>query len=132
MVITITLLLILNYLKRKHHVFVSANDIMAYLIKQDEKIGLTTIYRVLNALEKEGKLRVEVVKNTRCFQYVEEECKNHFHLKCEKCGKIEHFDCEEVNDFCKHIGKEHGFMINPQNAIGGLCKKCQKKNKEGN
>lgn len=121
--------LILDFLKENHDRMVNANDTLEYLIKQNQKIGLTTIYRYLNLLEAEGKLRVEVMKNTRYFQYILEDCKNHFHLKCEKCGKIEHFECEEMHTFCEHIGQKHGFMIDTKNAIGGICKNCQKKMK---
>ena len=122
--------LILKYLKQNQNRYVSANDILEYLIGHQEKVGLTTIYRFLNVLEEEKMLRTETIKNTRYFQYIKDDCKNHFHLKCEKCGKVEHFTCEEMKDFCYHIGKDHGFMINPQIAIGGICQKCQKKIKE--
>ena len=127
---TIQKQLILKFLEENEHQFVTANDIMQYLVKHNQKVGLTTIYRFLNTLEEAGLLRIENIKNTRCFQFIKDECKSHFHLKCDQCGKIEHFDCKEMHEFCQHIGKEHGFYINPQNTIGGLCKKCQKKKKE--
>ena len=119
--------LILDFLQKNHRSFLSANDILVYMLNQNEKIGLTTIYRHLNTLEEEGALRTEIHQKTKFYQYMDSGCKNHFHLKCEKCGRIEHFECEEMHDFCKHMGEEHGFQINPQNAIMGLCKKCQKK-----
>ena len=122
--------LILDYLKENSDKYVSAGEIMEYLVKNNQKVGLTTIYRFLNVLENEGNLRVENIKNTRCFQYIEDDCKNHFHLKCEKCGKVEHLECQEMKELCKHIGAEHGFAIDIQNAINGVCQSCQAKEKE--
>ena len=107
--------------------FISVEDISKYLIKRDISIGTTTIYRYLNTLEKEGILRVETIKNTRYFQYIIEECKNHYHIKCEKCGKIEHLDCDEVISLCNHVKKEHDFFISPKNVIYGTCGLCSAK-----
>ena len=121
---------ILEYLQQNSSQFVSASDILTYLLKGNQKIGLTTIYRHLKTLEEEGTLRTDMRDNTKIFQYIEDKCQNHFHLKCEKCGKLEHLECEEMNEFCEHIGKEHGFFIDTKNAISGVCKKCQKKMKE--
>ena len=119
--------LILTFLKQKKQQFVSANDILVYLLNQDEKIGLTTIYRYLKTLEEEGKLRTDRKESTRVYQYVDEGCQNHFHLKCEKCGKMEHIEKKEVQAFQKKMKKEYGFEIDVKNAMIGTCKKCQSK-----
>ena len=127
---TIQKKLILDYLKGNSDKFVNANDILEYLMKNNQKVGLTTIYRYLNALLKEGLLRVETLNSTRCFQYIKENCKNHFHLKCEKCGKLKHVECPEMEEFSNHIRTKHGFNIDMQNTISGVCKTCLAKERK--
>ena len=116
--------LILECLKENSEVYISVEDISNYLNKKGLQVGTTTIYRYLNFLEKEGTVRIENIKNTRYFQYIVEDCKNHYHIKCEKCGKIEHIDCEEIISLCNHVKNEHNFVISQKNVIYGTCGLC--------
>lgn len=116
--------LILECLKENSDSYISVEDILNYLNKKGLQVGTTTIYRYLNFLEKEGAVRIENIKTTRYFQYIVENCKNHYHIKCEKCGKIEHLECEEIISLCTHIKKEHDFVISQKNVIYGICGLC--------
>ena len=87
---------LLDYMIKNTENFVNADDIEKYLKNKKISIGLTTIYRFLNSLEKQGKVRVELKDHTKYYQYILEECTNHFHLQCKKCGKI----VEIVNKGC--------------------------------
>ncbi|MBQ9298590.1 MAG: transcriptional repressor [Clostridia bacterium] len=117
---------ILQYLIKNSNNFVSAEDIEKYFKDENITVGLTTIYRFLNLLEKQGKLRIEARKNTKYYQYISKECDQHFHLKCEKCGKLIHFDCEELEKLNSHISKEHNFSIDSKTLIYGVCEDCKK------
>lgn len=110
--------------------FLSAEDIGKYVEKEKMNVGLTTIYRFLNSLEKQGKVRVELKEHTKYYQYIVEECKQHYHLKCKVCGEIIHLDCEEFEELKKHVLKEHNFVIDSKFEIYGLCGKCYKKMEE--
>ena len=116
---------ILKYLKNNDSKFFSAEDIEKHFKCENINVGLTTIYRFLNLLEKQGKLRIEARKNTKYYQYISDECDKHFHLKCEKCGDLIHFDCEELEKLNSHIAKEHNFSIDSKTVIYGTCKKCK-------
>lgn len=120
--------LILDCLISNSNHYVSVEDISRYLEKNGVQVGVTTIYRYLNTLEEKGILRIENVKNTRRFQYIIEDCNNHYHLKCEKCGKTEHLECEELITLCNHVENEHGFVISHKNVIYGTCELCLSKN----
>ena len=106
--------------------FVSSKDILELVKKNNLDIGLTTIYRTLNLLEKNNKVRTEVRDHTKYYQYVDEKCHNHFHLKCKKCGKMQHLDCEEFIGATEHIKEDHHFMVDYNTIIYGLCEKCSK------
>ena len=91
-------------------------------------IGLTTIYRTITKLLNEGLLDKTIGSdNTAFYQYLEK-CsnKNHFFLKCESCGNLEHVDCDCIENLTKHIKKEHKFSLNQDRiVINGICKKCR-------
>lgn len=97
------------------------------------KVGLTTIYRLIDKLVKENKLRKYLGKdNNTYYQYLEEcEKENHFYLKCNICNKIIHIDCDCIKDLFSHINKTHEFLPNNKNiVIEGICKTCRKKERE--
>ncbi len=121
--------LIIEFLKNNTDKYLSVDDIEKHIFKLNKKIGLTTIYRFLNKLEKENKLRIEINNHTKYYQYISDECRNHFHLKCEDCGKIIHFECEEFIKMIDHIETEHKFSIDSKFVIYGLCLDC--KNRKG-
>ena len=113
-----------DYMKNNSSNFVNAENIEKYLKEKKISVGLTTIYRFLNSLEKQGKVRVELREHTKFYQYILDECNHHFHLKCKKCGKMEHLKCEEIEELKLHISKEHKFEIDYNSPIMGICNKC--------
>ncbi len=115
---------ILSMLKKSSHPL-SAEDIFYSFRKKD--INLSTIYRCLNAFEKNGLIKREVnEKKENVFSIVDEK-DNHI-LVCVKCHKrIPLTGCpfHEVNE---KIEKETGFQIQDQNIeLYGLCKECRDK-----
>ena len=120
---------LLFFLIENKNKYLSADDIQKYVVKEELNIGLTTIYRYLNLLEKQGKLRVELKEHTKYYQYIMDECSEHYHLKCKECGKIFHLECEVFQELREHILLEHKFNMDSKCEILGLCEKCNK-NKE--
>ena len=116
--------LIKNFLIENKDKFVSVDDIMKYMKDNKEEVGLTTIYRFLNLLEENNNVRVEIKEHTKYYQYILDECCEHFHLKCKKCGKAIHLHCDEFEDVNEHIQKEHKFRLDNNTIIYGLCNKC--------
>ena len=118
---------ILNTIKSFNHEFT-----VKELHDKLDSIGLTTVYRLVDKLVEEGTIKKTIGKdNNTYYQYLGVcEHKNHFYLKCEKCSKLEHVDCDCIINLWDHINKEHGFNpSNDQIIIGGICKKCNKESK---
>ena len=114
--------------KDKH---ITVDEIVSKLETRGNGVGRTTVYRCLEILENEGKVRKYLAggKESSCYQYVEEKhvCNEHFHLKCEKCGKLFHIQCEHLNTLAEHIDEEHGFKVNElKTVLYGLCEGCSK------
>lgn len=115
--------IILEIIKKQKKEF-TIKDIYE-LVKDDT--GLTTIYRLVDKLVSDGRLKQSIKDNITYYQYLEE-CNNHnhFYLKCDKCGSIIHVDCDCINDLSDHILKEHNFKSNNDNIIiNGLCNRCR-------
>lgn len=117
---------LLEFMENNTNEFVNADDIEKFLKKRNISIGLTTIYRYLNSLEKQGKVRVEYREHTKYYQYISEECNNHYHLQCKKCGKLIHLHCDEIQELKEHIAKEHNFEIDSMATIMGICATCNR------
>ena len=96
--------------------------------KLEGKIGLTTIYRYIERLEKEGNITKYIGKdNATYYEYLEEcDACNHFYLKCDKCGDLKHIDCDCIEDLTNHIYKDHNFKLNKEHIIiNGVCGRCK-------
>ena len=103
--------------------------IEAHFAKNGVTIGLTTIYRQLDKLAREGKIRkYSIDENTAaCYQYVEEPDRNdvHFHLKCERCGELIHANGKALPGIARSIRNDYGFEINAGHTVFyGVCGNC--------
>ena len=81
---------ILEYLMANSDRTVTVTDIDQYLKKHDNEVNITTIYRYLDKLAKEGTVMKYVAEkgSQAVYQYVEmgHHCEEHLHLKCVSCG----------------------------------------------
>ncbi len=120
---------ILDYLILQQAGHLTAKEIAAHFAQSGSPVGLTTIYRRLEELERQGKVRRYYADgDSACFQLIDESggCCQHFHLKCERCGKLLHMECDYLEGVAHHIKAEHGFSVNPAKLLlYGVCADCQ-------
>lgn len=106
---------------------VSANEIARTLSESGESVGLATLYRQLEKLERSGNIHKISTDEGAYYQY----CPSHegrecFLIKCERCGHITHVDCERLSPLYGHLEAEHHFAINPRKTMFyGLCAACR-------
>lgn len=100
------------------------------IIKSGEiKSGEATVYRTLSKLAESGVLkRFTDGSAGACYQLAESaDCDKHFHLKCEKCGKLIHIDCGFMAEIKGHIEENHDFLVDlGKTVFYGLCGDCAK------
>ena len=69
--------------------------------------------------------------SSACFEYIGdhgEEHENCYHCKCEKCGKLIHLQCNEVEILKQHMQQHHDFQMDPHRTVFyGICGECSKK-----
>ena len=121
---------ILEFLKKNSKRDLTAEQILQYVNKKEKVCGLTTIYRQLKNLVSENKIKkYNIADNSACYyQYIsDEECHEHLHFKCEKCGKTLHLEKFDMNDMSLGLSKQYNVKIDTSKTVlYGFCKNCQK------
>lgn len=119
--------IILELLKKNTDSHLSSEDVCEMLKSTGEKVGATTVYRYLEKLYTEGKVQKYITDRAR-YTYVDNNCREHFHLKCTECGKVLCADCDFLAGLDLHIGQHHGFKVDTSKTVFyGICSKCSGK-----
>lgn len=106
---------------------VSAAELTDALHARGENIGAATVYRQLERLERSGLVHRAVTDGGAYYRY----CAHGAHsgcflLKCERCGRIVHADCEQLAPLYRHLEQTHHFSVNPRRTMFyGLCPSCR-------
>src|SRR3989338_10857700 len=82
-------------------------------------IGLATVYRFLNALEKEGSIHSFMCGNRKIYSA---DKTSHAHFKCEQCRTLKHIKIRNI-DFIKEIA--NGEICHFQIELVGICSECR-------
>ena len=123
---------IMDFLVANKTKTVSVKDIDNHMKSLDCPVNMTTIYRYLDKLEREGDVMKYVSEqgDKATYQLVERshKCDSHLHLKCTDCGSLINLDCHFMDEIAGHIASDHGFVLQCKNSvIYGLCQNCQSK-----
>lgn len=123
---------ILEFLKNNPDKDLSVDDIALALAASKIKVGKTTVYRYMDKLTSEGKVRKYSVAGSKSayYEYIRDEhgCLTHYHFKCTDCGHLLHVDCSMMDNVFSHMKSHHGFVADSaQTVIYGLCSACSKK-----
>ena len=124
--------ILIDYLKSTGGSHVTAGDVCEHFKSKDQPIAQATVYRQLECLVDEGILNKYTLDpgSPACFEYMEAGShaagENCFHLRCEKCGKLFHLHCEELDQIGGHLYEEHGFTLDPRRTVFyGICENCR-------
>ena len=120
---------ILAYLSVKKDMLVTAAQIEEHLQKEQDAISRPTVYRQLERLVNEGKIRKILFSGTSGsrFQYIDpsEFEREYYHLKCEICDEVYELKCDEVDHVSRHISENHAFQVNDSRTVFyGKCQTC--------
>lgn len=104
--------------------FRSAQELHALLRERDERVGLTTVYRTLQALADAGE--IDVMRPAggehlyrRCSQG------HHHHLVCRHCGRTVEVEGPAVERWADRVAAEHGYAdVSHTLEIFGSCPDC--------
>ena len=122
---TLPRLKILKFLEDINHRHMSAEDVYKAMLEQGEDIGLATIYRVLTQFESAGLVtRHHFEGGHSVFEL--DQGHHHDHILCVKCGKVDEFVDETIEERQRMIAKDKGYDITDHSLyIYGICSDCQ-------
>lgn len=104
--------------------FASAQEVHQLISRQGERIGLTTIYRALQSLQKENV--VDVLRRDdgeAIYRLCGDE--HHHHLVCKKCGRTVEIEGGAIEKWADSAAREHGFReVGHSAEIFGICSNC--------
>lgn len=116
---------ILHMLEQSKARHLSAEDVYKALLDSGEDVGLATVYRVLTQFEAAGLVSRHHFESGHSVFEVNEG-KHHDHMLCVKCGRIEEFVDEIIEERQRAIAKKAGYAMTDHSLyIYGICKNCQ-------
>lgn len=103
----------------------TAYDIYEIARKEIDNISLGTVYRNINLLEEQGKVkRIKMNDNIDRF---DKAFSNHSHFICIKCSKIIDIDKEFLKEYSYLCGNK---IIKTEVSFKGICEDCLKEGEE--
>jgi Fur family transcriptional regulator, ferric uptake regulator len=105
--------------------FCSAQEIHAELRRKGEHVGLTTVYRHLQALSEQGSVDAIRDVNGEILYRQCETSVHHHHLTCRNCGRSVEVEGRAVEQWAEKVAAEAGFTdVGHTVELFGLCPQC--------
>ena len=122
--VTLPRLKILDMLETSGSKHLSAEDLYKALLDDGEEIGLATVYRVLTQFEAAGLVnRHHFDGGNSVFELSQGQ--HHDHILCVKCGQVDEFYDETIEERQRAIAKEKGYEMTDHSLyIYGVCSAC--------
>jgi Fur family ferric uptake transcriptional regulator len=104
--------------------FRSAQELHAMLRSRGDNVGLTTVYRTLQALANSGEIDVmRPPEGEQLFRRCSRG--HHHHLVCRGCGRTVEVEGPAVEFWANRIAAQHGFIkISHTLEVFGTCPTC--------
>jgi len=123
--VTLPRMRVLHILEHSEQRHFSAEGVYKTLVEQGEDVGLATVYRVLTQFEAAGLvIRHNFDGDHAVFEMNQGE--HHDHLVCVKCGKVQEFVDDIIEERQHAIAEKVQFKMTDHSLnIYGLCIDCQ-------
>jgi Fur family ferric uptake transcriptional regulator len=108
--------------------FRSAQDVYAVLRSDGEAVGLSTVYRHLQALVDGGVVDViHTPEGEATYRYCGDPAPghHHHHLVCRECGRTEEVEGRAIERWAGEVAHEHGYTrVDHTVELFGVCPPC--------
>lgn len=102
----------------------SVSDIHRYVTTIDPSISLATVYKNLELFAEIDLVR-EIGSRESSTRY-DPDVDAHINLVCNKCGKIEDYDCVFLDEIAPKLQEQVGFQVQSHHfEVIGLCADCR-------
>jgi Fur family ferric uptake transcriptional regulator len=104
-----------------------AQEIHAALGGRGERVGLASVYRILETLVEHGLVqRVDVGDGIVRFEALRSDDEHHHHLVCDDCGKVERFADPRLEQAIHAVEERSGYSVSAHEVVlRGACADCR-------
>jgi Fur family transcriptional regulator, ferric uptake regulator len=104
---------------------VSAPELAEVVQKRGGRVGIATVYRVLDELADAALVqRVELGDGITRFERAHD--RHHHHVVCNECGRVEPFADAQLERALRRVEKETGFAVASHDVLlRGACDDCR-------
>jgi Fur family transcriptional regulator, ferric uptake regulator len=104
----------------------TAQEIFDALRADGRKVGIASIYRVLELLTEKGLLqRVDFGAGVARFEPAHSSGEHHHHLVCSTCGRVEAFEDDELERALRKVESRTGYSVAGHDVVlRGTCGSC--------
>jgi len=106
---------------------VGAQELHGELVERGERVGLASVYRVLDVLQERRLVqRVDLGDGVTRFEAVRDADEHHHHIVCDDCGRIEPFADERLERALRDVERSSGYAVAGHDIVlRGACSTCQ-------
>jgi Fur family ferric uptake transcriptional regulator len=107
--------------------FRSAQDVYAVLRSEGQTVGLSTVYRHLQAFADVGLVDViHTPEGESTYRYCGESGSgHHHHLVCRACGRAEQIEGPAIERWARTVAEQHGYSdVDHTIELFGICASC--------
>jgi Fur family ferric uptake transcriptional regulator len=103
----------------------SAQDIHDRLRGGERAVGLASVYRALDTLASLGLVHKIDVAGVACFEPADPSGEHHHHAICDRCGKLDAFEDEQLEALIDGVAERLGYAIGEHEIVlRGACPDC--------
>ena len=106
---------------------VTAKEIADRLREQGEDIGVASIYRTLDLLDRlRLARRVDAAEGVARYEPIDPSGEHHHHLVCQSCGEVTAFEDGELEQAIEQLSRRVDYAIDAHDVtLRGECPECR-------
>jgi Fur family ferric uptake transcriptional regulator len=107
--------------------FRTAQEIHAELTSAGDRVGLTSVYRALQALTDEGQVDVVRQRNGELSYRRCATAAHHHHLLCDTCGAAVEVEAPALERWVAKVASDNGYVVRAHTLeVTGTCRDCSR------
>ncbi|HEX3806030.1 MAG TPA: Fur family transcriptional regulator [Gaiellaceae bacterium] len=105
----------------------TAQEILDRLRAADRRVGIASVYRILDLLVGEGYVqKIELGSGICRYEPIQPGGEHHHHLVCDSCGKVEPFEDPRLERALGTVEQHSGFDVSLHDVVlHGACGACR-------
>lgn len=107
--------------------FLSADQVWRYLRQRHARVGLPTVYRILDELSAAGVVTRIFMADRRQYYFLCSNQEHHHHFVCESCHRVEDLERCGMENVIGEVMRRTGARVTSHILqINGLCGECRR------